>query len=269
MTWTTQPRSEFGALCSISVGQGPSIVLIHGVGLRAEAWQRQTEALIQDYETHAVDMPGHGESLMPPGTKTLADFADAIASGIDRRTIVIGHSMGAMIALDLAHRYPDRVAGVVALNAIYQRTHKAKMTAEVRYASLHEDRTADPSATLDRWFAGVTSPERNACERWLRSVNPANYKTAYGVFARGNGPSAEALKGLQCPALFMTGAQEPNSTPQMSRAMADLAPKGRAVIVEGAAHMMPMTHPLDVNRELLAFAGRVFASDVNRQSEKG
>jgi pimeloyl-ACP methyl ester carboxylesterase len=54
----------------------------------------------------------------------------------------------------------------------------------------------------------------------------------------------------------MTGAQEPNSTPAMSRAMADLAPDGQAVIIEGAAHMLPMTHREEVNTHLLSFAER-------------
>ena len=58
------------------------------------------------------------------------------------------------------------------------------------------------------------------------------------------------LARLSCPALFMTGAKEPNSTPEMSQAMARIAPHGRAVIVEGAAHMLPMTHAVPVNAEL-------------------
>jgi pimeloyl-ACP methyl ester carboxylesterase len=53
----------------------------------------------------------------------------------------------------------------------------------------------------------------------------------------------------------MTGGLEPNSTPEMSHRMADLSPEGAVAIVETAAHMMPMTHPADVNQALLEFAG--------------
>lgn len=45
MTWTTQPRSNFAELQCIERGSGPSIVLIHGVGLRAEAWNAQITSL--------------------------------------------------------------------------------------------------------------------------------------------------------------------------------------------------------------------------------
>ncbi len=87
-------------------------------------------------------------------------------------------------------------------------------------------------------------------------MDPEGYKAAYSVFAREDGPADEALRKLSCPALFMTGGREQNSTPAMSRAMAALAPDGRAEIVADAAHMMPMTHPELVNRALLEFAER-------------
>ena len=55
----------------------------------------------------------------------------------------------------------------------------------------------------------------------------------------------------------MTGELEPNSTPAMSRAMAKLVPNGRAQIVKGAAHMMPMTHAAEVNAALSTFLNEV------------
>ena len=88
-------------------------MLIHGVGLRAEAWNAQITALSQRYLVQAVDMPGHGESD-GSDLQSLAEFTDAIAAGIDSPALVMGHSMGAMIALDLASRYPSLVTGVVA-----------------------------------------------------------------------------------------------------------------------------------------------------------
>jgi len=73
------------------------------------------------------------------------------------------------------------------------------------------------------------------------------------VFASQDGPSVEALKNLHCPAMFLTGEDEPNSTPQMSRRMAELAPLGKAVVIEGAAHMLPMTHATQVTAILEQF----------------
>ena len=254
MTWTTRQRSDFGSLSAVKAGSGPNLLMVHGVGLRAEAWNAQIDALSEQYRVIAVDMPGHGESLLPSGPLALSDYTDAIAAGLDGPAVLIGHSMGAMIVLDMAVRHPHLVRGVVAMNAIFQRSDSAIRAVQARAAELDGKTVADPMLTLSRWFGNVPSPEREACKMWLTTVNPAAYRTAYTVFANETGPTAKALSNLPCPALFMTGREEPNSTPAMSEAMAALAPKGRALIIENAAHMMPMTHADEVNTALLAFA---------------
>ncbi len=253
MIWTTRPRSEFGALRAIDAGEGPTVLLIHGVGLRAEAWNAQMDALAGRFRVVAVDVPGHGQSPLSGEIRNLLDYTDAIADGLNEPAFVIGHSMGAMIALDMAVHYPHLVHGVAALNAIFQRDLAASAAVRGRARSLDGKSVADPSATLTRWFGDTPSSERKACEVWLRGVDPAAYRMAYRVFAHENGPNPSALEKLGCPALFLTGRDEPNSTPEMSRAMADIAPQGHAQIIDNAAHMMPMTHAGQVNAALLAF----------------
>ncbi|WP_425045724.1 alpha/beta fold hydrolase [Primorskyibacter sp. S87] len=254
MTWTTRQRSEFGALAAISSGEGAPLVLLHGVGLRAEAWNRQVDALLAEgHRIIAPDMPGHGGSPTVPIPRSLQGYTDPVAAGLDEPAIVVGHSMGAMIALDLAARYPDLVRGVVAMNAVFRRNPGARKAVEARVAALDGVHRADPTETLERWFGGAASPERSACELWLRSCDPSGYKAAYTVFAQEDGASSEALMALSVPALFLTGSEEPNSTPEMSRDMAALVPGGRSEVIRGAAHMMPMTHPRQVNRSLLGF----------------
>lgn len=84
------------------------------------------------------------------------------------------------------------------------------------------------------------------------------YKLAYTAFAQSQKPSRSDLSGIRCPAVFMTGQLEPNSTPAMAETMAEVCPGGRALIVAGAAHMMPMTHPGDVNAALFQFLKEVW-----------
>ncbi|MEM6942548.1 MAG: alpha/beta hydrolase [Pseudomonadota bacterium] len=253
MTWTTRPRSDFGALAAIRAGSGSRVILLHGVGLRAEAWGAQIDALATAFEIVAPDMAGHGQSprLSPP--VTLAAYTDTVASAMDAPAIVTGHSMGAMIALDLAIRYPERVTGVAALNAIFRRTSEAAAAVRARADSLDGKTAGDPSGPLERWFGAAPSLAADACREWLTTVDPAGYRDAYAVFAAEDGPSDAALGGLRCPALFLTGGDDPNSTPAMSDAMAVLAPDGQAQTVPGAAHMMPMTHAAEVNDTLRRF----------------
>lgn len=242
MTWTTRPRSSFGSLRAVRAGEGPTVVLLHGVGLRAEAWGAQTDVLARDFTIIVPDMAGDD---------TLASYTDPIAEALDSPAWIIGHSMGAMMALDLARRFPAKVRGVVAMNAIYRRTPQAAAAVKARAASLDGKTLGDPTETLIRWFGDTPSPERSACESWLRAADPETYRKAYTVFAHEDGPTA--VETLTCPALFLTGSAEPNSTPAMSNAMAALAPQGTAHIIPNTAHMMPMTHPAAVNAQLRAF----------------
>ena len=254
MTWTIRPRSEIGPLFAITAGQGPRVLLLHGVGLRAEAWNKQIDALVAGgFGVTAPDMPGHGATPARPDLSTLEGYADQVAACLDAPVVVIGHSMGAMIALDLGSRYPERVQGVVALNAVFRRSAAAKAAVMAHVAALDGQSLPDPTGPITRWFGDTPSAERSACDRWLRAVDPAGYKAAYSVFATEDGPPVEALEKLRIPALFVTGSLEVNSTPQMSRDMAALAPQGRATVIAGAAHMMPMTHSDAVNKILTEF----------------
>ena len=259
MTWTTRPRSEgAGSLSYWRSGNGPPLVLIHGVGLQAEAWSAIAPVLAQHFTVFAVDMPGHGHSPLEAASG-LSDYTErflAFAEAQAEPVAVAGHSMGAMIALDMAVQAPDRVQSVAALNAIYRRTAEAAAAVQARAAGLTASRIADPGGTLMRWFGpspiGSDVSAAAACRVWLTDVSPAGYAAAYSVFSHFDGPDDDVLRALVPNALFQTGAHDPNSTPQMSQAMAGLAPHGQAVIVEDAAHMMPMTHPSAVSNALLS-----------------
>ncbi|MEM7318695.1 MAG: alpha/beta hydrolase [Pseudomonadota bacterium] len=245
MTWTTRQRSEIGGLAAIVAGTGPLIVLVHGVGLRADAWAPVIDCLSTSHKVVAPDLPGHGASPFSSGLQTLTGYSEAIATLLSEPAIIVGHSLGAMIALDCATRFPERVTAVAALNAVFERSALARKSVQQRASSLDGQSVSDPGATLERWFGSAPSLAREACRDWLISVEPKGYQAAYSVFASENGPNRSVLASLNMPALFITGAKDPNSTPEMSRQMADLAPRGQAVIVSDAAHMMPMTHVED------------------------
>ncbi len=257
MTWTTRLRSEFGSLAAIRSAKTTEILFIHGVGLRAEAWNAQIDTMSKVAATTAVDLPGHGDSPGLTGSVTLAEYTDAVAKAMDEPVVVVGHSMGALIALDLAIRYPALIRAVVALNTVFERSPSASAAVRARAAELVGRTPTSPQATLARWFGGAPSDKRTACEQWLNSVDPKGYQLAYHVFAHSDGPDPADVQRIMCPAVFMTGGEEPNSTPAMSKRLAQLAPNGSAEIVDGAAHMLPMTHPDRVNATLLRLMRKV------------
>ncbi len=242
-------------------GQGEPVVLVHGVGMDQASWAPQVADLARDFTVVTCDMLGHGGSDLPPADVTLADYARQLADLLDHLGLpaagVVGHSMGALVALEFALAHPGRTRRVAALNAVFQRSAAQREAAVARAQSLDGVTVPPVEATLARWFddpppahlAAVAGEVRQA----LLRVQPLGYARTYRLFATSDAVHAQRLPGLQPPALFMTGEFDPNSTPAMSEAMARLAPRAQLDIVAGARHMMNLTHPARVNAALRRF----------------
>lgn len=264
--WKTLPRSDNGKIAWYETGSGCPIVFVHGVGLRAESWHAQIQHFGLFNRVYALDMPGHGNSKrIASPTPTLDIFAQCLLEFmqgvVGEAAIVVGHSMGAMLALDFAAKHPNLCKGVVALNAIYRRAPVAMSAVQARASKLLE-KGADKLAsdTVRRWFGdapeGHLKQLAELCRQWLQQADRRGYADAFQVFANEDGPETHRLARMLTPALFVTGSTDLNSTPDMSVAMAKLAPRGDPCVIAGAGHMVQMTHPRNVNQALAEFIAR-------------
>jgi pimeloyl-ACP methyl ester carboxylesterase len=240
----------------------PSVVLIHGVGMNRTVWAPQIDALTAHFQVLVYDMPGHGESADQSAEPALAEYATQLAALLDAlqiaRAHVVGHSMGALVALEFALTYPARTLSVAALNAVYDRTPEERAAVMLRASTLETSGAdAGVDATIARWFGKPVPTHLEAAAHDMRAlllgVNPVGYARTYRLFASSDDAHVGRLGSLDLPALFLTGEADPNSTPAMSRAMASATPNGRAQIIAGARHMMNVTDPERVNERLLAF----------------
>ena len=249
-------------------GHGPAVVLIHGVGLQKAVWAPQIAALEADHDMIAVDMLGHGASSEPPPEPHLEDYADAVRAVLDDLGIakahVIGHSMGALVALEFALNHPERTLGVVAMNGVFSRTAEQRAAVAARVDELGGGLSLpDWNSALARWFGDPVPTHLQAAaedaRRLLAAIDPVGYARTYRLFAEADAEHGARLLQLAVPALFLTGAEDPNSTPAMSAAMARLSPHGRLVVMPEMRHMMTLTHADAVNRELRTFLDSVDA----------
>lgn len=246
-------------------GQGPAVLLIHGVGMQAAVWEPQIAFLAPRFDVIAIDMLGHGGSSLPPEDVALADYADQVRSVLDAVGIesahIVGHSMGALVALEFALSDAARVKSVVALNAVFRRNSEQRSSVAQRLAALEKSAgEAGTEQTIARWF-GNPVPDKwaAAAERvhaLLAEADPVGYLRTYRLFSVSDSAHEGRLPTLALPALFMTGEHDPNSSPSMSRTMAALAPHGSFDVVPGERHMMSLTAPDEVNRRLAAFFSR-------------
>jgi pimeloyl-ACP methyl ester carboxylesterase len=258
MLTTLQRSRTRGGAAYVDSGRGQPLLLIHGVGMRLEAWAPQVAALGHGHRVIAVDMPGHGESDLLPSGALLPDFVAWFGKVIDdldlAKVNVAGHSMGALISGGMAASYPDRVSRVCLLNGVYRRSSQARAAVEERAAAMRNGEF-DSEAPLGRWFSPdeIGTDVYRLTRDWLIRNNPQGYATAYAAFAKGDAIYADAWPKVQVPALFLTGSGDPNSTPQMSRQMAAAAPQGRCLIIEGHRHMVNLTAPDEVNAAMQAW----------------
>ena len=98
-------------------GDGPPLVLVHGLGGSATNWVELAPLLARDYRLLVPDLPGHGGSEPLAGVSGLQSYADRVASVIEHERAapapIIGHSLGGLVVLRLALRRPEIVSAVV------------------------------------------------------------------------------------------------------------------------------------------------------------
>lgn len=252
---TLQLSDPYGTVSYVEAGRGEPLVLIHGVGMQSAAWKPQVRELSKTHHVFSLDMPGHGGSDPLANDSTLEDYVQwlrAVLQGLGLpRVNLAGHSMGALIAGGFAVSHPEMVARVALLNGVYRRDPEKRAAVEARAEAIRQG-DFDTATPLNRWFGDGRADEaaRAQVESWLRAVDPTGYATAYAAFAKGDSTFADGFASIRCPLLALTGEHDPNSTPAMSRAMADTAPHGRAVVVKGHRHMVNLTAAEAVNTEL-------------------
>ena len=263
--WTTQLRSKSSKnITYYRRGSGLPLILIHGVGLKLESWNAQIQYLKKYFDVIAIDLPGHGESEILESRDVNIDlYSEAIKSFTDeiiqKKFIIMGHSLGALIALDYIKKYKDDCYGLIALNCIYQRDNEAMNALKNRLTnSFSENFDKEVDTTIKRWFGEGESTENielaKYCKSWLLNSNKTGYRSAYKVFANYKGVPKKLLMENILPSYFITGSLDKNSTPDMSRKMNELCKNGNTLIVEGAGHMAQMSHFSQVNDAILTFA---------------
>ena len=100
-------------VCFRTLGEGPPLVLIHGITSSSECWGPVIPALAARHTVIAPDLMGHGASAKPTGDYSLGAFASLVrdlllALGHERATIV-GHSLGGGVAMQFSYQFPERV----------------------------------------------------------------------------------------------------------------------------------------------------------------
>lgn len=231
-----------------SYGDQPSpLIFIHGVGMRGDVWSPQVEYFSNDYQVITYDFLGHGESHLPPEEPVLDDYVEQLNNLLKHLNLslisLVGHSMGALISVAFALKHPDKVKALVPINIAFNRSEEAQKGVLNRANQiLQTNKILNIEQTLERWFKNKTSADDlkkiDKIRNWLANTSPQGYGRAYRLFALSDKVFLNKLSRLRPPVLYLTGDEDPNSTPAMSQQMAEETPNGSSNSLTSEAHMM-------------------------------
>lgn len=207
-------------------GDGPVFLLVHGIGVSSRYFERLVPALAGEGRVVTIDLPGFGKAkpFRPGHPLAMADFADSVAALLDDAgiadAIVVGHSMGAQVAVSVAARRPDLVQALALLDPVMapQDRNPLRAGALLAFDTLREDRRANRIVVGDYLHCGLA---------WYLATLPAMLE--YRI--------EEELEHAQVPTVVVRGARDPIARDHW---VSELARRtgGEAARIPAAAHVV-------------------------------
>jgi pimeloyl-ACP methyl ester carboxylesterase len=236
-----------------ATGEGKPLLLLHGLGASGLVWQALARRLGPEWAPLAPDLPGHGESDPAAGydPESLATATVGLLDALGvAQAPVVGHSLGALVALALVAQHPDRIPAAVLLDPPLDPQRRNPDVAEV-YRLRHE-----PPGALEAYLATGTGSPLAA-----RTLAPVFRRAEDAVFqtyldAPAGAPWAwDEAPHVMAPVLVV------QADPAVDGVLGDEAaagfvarlPQGRLLYLPGARHAVHASHPEQVARAILEF----------------
>ena len=249
----------------------PGIVFIHGVGGSARAWQPQVESFrAAGFAPLAVDLPGYG--ARPPVDATdfeslATDVDDAIAEHGLHRPVLVGHSLGGMIAQTMLRRKPDGYRAAVLVGTSPAFGNPAgdfqKKFVDDRLAPLQSGKTMRELAAgmIDGIVGPAPDPVGRKLATEVMAATPAatyraNVLCIVTFDERGN------LGQIKIPVLCLVGEFDRNAPAPMMERMAGKIPGAKYICLPGLGHLPNLENPAAFDKAVLDFLRAASPSDT-------
>jgi pimeloyl-ACP methyl ester carboxylesterase len=225
------------------------LIFIHGAGGNHLIWGAQVRALSGGLRVVALDLPGHGRSD-GPGMVSIDAYTESVAealSSLGSPVVLVGHSMGGGIALQLALQWPESVAGLVLLG-----TGGRLRVAPSLLAGLQTDFGGAVTTIAGMAFAPATTSSIQM--RGKRDLFATGAATLLGDFRACDSFDVLARLGeIRVPCLVLCGSEDRLTPPKYSESLARGIPGARLEVIPSAGHMAMLEQPAAVSQSILSF----------------
>ncbi|HNP71985.1 MAG TPA: alpha/beta hydrolase [Kouleothrix sp.] len=243
---------------------GPPMLLLHGWSSFKEIWWSTLLALAPHARAFAPDLPGHGDTPLLGSVQMhqIAGRAAALCQELELPPVVlVGHSMGGNIAIELALRYPALVERLVLVDPAAQPNAMPSFTRSYLdplggWAALRASMALARPLNLVAQYVphthggGLVRPALRRVAYMARHDADALRALLDGLFAN---PIGGRMAQLSLPTLVISGEFDPLVPPALSRQVAAAIPGARYTVVRGAAHNPMDERPNEFARVLLEF----------------
>jgi 3-oxoadipate enol-lactonase len=222
-------------------GDGPAVLLVHGLGGTSNFYQVQADALVDRFRVIRVDSAGAGRSPVADGI-SVESHADDLAAvlaelGVDSAKVV-GHSMGTLVVRALAARHPDRVSGLALLGAVREPAEAGRQAQRDRAAVLREKGTAAVApGVVANALSETTRRDRPEVAAFVRELvmrqDPEGYARNCEALAAATDPGPVDPK---LPLLLVTGSDDKVGPPEASQELATAHGSATVEILPGVGH---------------------------------
>lgn len=248
-------------------GSGPRLLLLHGWALNSHVWDDIIGPLGERFTVVCVDLPGHGASPWPPEFHDHESLAALLAPELRDEAIVLGWSLGALAAMQLALDHARAVRALILVAATPRFVRNEEWLEGVETAVL-EDFAArlqqDQRATVRDFLALQVRGDERAmeCLRVLRRRVLAAGPTHPGALGAGlevlrRTDLRARLAEIAAPALVIAGEHDRLTPPGASRELAARLMRARFALIERAAHAPFISHRAAFLSEVEQFLARL------------
>ena len=229
-----------------------TIIFVHGAGSSHAMWVPQMGPLSKQFNTIAVNLPGHGLGR-EKGEDTIAGYVRAVRELIDglglKNVVLVGLSMGGGVVQEFALTYPDRLKAVILLST----GARLKVMPQM-FEIIRNNFEAYLKFLPEFAFSRSTSPE--IIRPTIEEARKQKPEVVYGDFKACDGFDVrERVKEIRLPCLIISGTEDKLTPPKLQDYLHEQIAGSKLIRLEDAGHILNVEKPREVNKVITEFIG--------------